>query len=93
MRSQLASVMSPQATRETLSYELTEQELTLFDQNLQTQQRVFTGIVDQNGAVRIRGTGPNGPPPGRRAVEVRINSSNGNATVREFFIEQPATNN
>ncbi len=88
MRTQLRSILSPQAARDELAFVLDEQELALLEDSQQSQNRFFTRAIGESGVFRIRGSSLNGGQPGFGAAEIIISTDAANPEVRNFVIEQ-----
>ncbi|MEB3323198.1 MAG: hypothetical protein VKI81_10295, partial [Synechococcaceae cyanobacterium] len=59
---QMMALMSPEATRDTLAYDLTDEELAAFDAFQDQRQGTFSaGALARGGVYMIRGEGTNGP--------------------------------
>ena len=62
MADQMMALMSPEATREILAYDLTDEELAAFDEfQEQRQNTFFSGPVGERGVFMIRGEGAQAP--------------------------------
>ena len=58
LASRMMALMSPEATRDTLAYDLTDEELTAFDAFQEQQQStIMAGAVGSGGVYMIRGEG------------------------------------
>lgn len=88
MRTQLRSILSPQAARDELAFVLDEQELALLEDSQQSQNRFFTRAIGESGVFRIRGSSLNGGQPGFGSAEIIISTDAANPELRNFVIEQ-----
>lgn len=93
-RNQLRNLMGPQATRESLTYVLDEQELALFDET-QPQSQIFARAAGANGVFEYRTLTTDQAQAIPLGADVIINAGDGTApavpgspNVRTFIIEQ-----
>lgn len=63
LRSQMLAIMSPQAVRDALAYELDDGELAQFDTYQQQAGQVFNASVGERGMIMIQRNSTGGPAP------------------------------
>jgi chromosome segregation ATPase len=88
LANQMMALMSPEATRDTLSYDLTDEELAAFDAFQEQRQSTFmAGAVGDGGVFMIRREGSDAANLIERDGDIIINTDTDSGQTRRLIIQ------